>query len=178
MSNVNGEVARRKENRMPAPLMTQADFRAVGGEATAKPFRFVWQINDQQLRDVNNACGMHAGDSRHRGFLTRWLGVWLALPKEKRPPLEVPRTLNEDLLYIPSPCYVFANSDDRRQWRCWYSVISDVAPIELMNNRMGMLLFAVEGSTDEANAMIEVQLRRFRFEARVSAMGFTFYRNW
>lgn len=138
--------------------------------------RFLWNVDNETLKDVNRASGMDAKASHLRGFLSRLIDVWLETPPDHRPLLEVPTVLSEDLVYIPSPCYVFAISADRSTVVCWYSVLIDAAAPELMAGRAGVKMFTVEGAPEVVGAFLDATVRLFRFRSRSKHAEFTIHK--
>ncbi|HVT44960.1 MAG TPA: hypothetical protein VMT00_11260 [Thermoanaerobaculia bacterium] len=154
---------------------THPDFYARSGAVGGETFRFVWHIDSDRVRSVNRSVGLGPNYNRRRGFLSRWLTLWLKLPAAMRPPVEVPTILDEDLIYIPSPCYVFASNEERTSWRCWFDECRPFEPERLLDGSDGILLFSVEGMPPRASSEIESSLGRFGFAPAAERRGLTFY---
>jgi hypothetical protein len=146
---------------MSAPA---SDFVAAGPAGGQSVLRFVWTVDNETLKDVNRASGMDSTASHVRGFLARLVTAWADTAEERRPLLDVPALLSEDLVYIPSPCYIFALSTDRSTIHCWYSVLVDAGCAELLEGKAGVSSF------------LDGTLRLFRFRTKTKYEGFTFHR--
>lgn len=138
--------------------------------------RFEWTVDNETLKDVNRASGMDSSASHARGFLARLVTAWADTPEERRPLLEVPAQLSEDLVYIPSPCYIFALSTDRAELHCWYSVLVDAGCAELLEGKAGVRVFTITGEGRLVASFLDETLRLFRFRTRLKHEGFTFHR--
>jgi len=150
------------------------DFVVEGTEGT-EPIRFDWKLDNETLKDINRAIGLDAG-THGRGFLGRLMHLWMQLAPERRPQLEVPRMRHDDLIFVPSPCYIIALSDDHRHLSCWYSVLVDAQPSELLDHKRGVWVFEVVGMPDVLDAYLDCIVKTFRLRARAAADGYTFYR--
>ncbi len=155
-----------------------SDFVAAGTEGGQSVLLFRWTVDNETLKDVNRASGMDTAVSHLRGFLTKLITVWLDAPAARRPLLEIPTVLSEDLVYIPSPCYVLASSADRDILHCWYSVLVDASPEELLTGRAGVRMFTVTGAPDLISAFLDETVRVFRFRAKSKHEGFTIHRRF
>jgi hypothetical protein len=153
-----------------------SDFVAAGAGGRHTVLRFHWTVDNETLKDVNRASGMDTAVSHLRGFLTKLIGVWIDTPAERRPLLEIPTVLSEDLVYIPSPCYVFAVSSDLETLHCWYSVLVDASPEELLAGRAGVRMFTVTGAPEQISAYLDQTVRLFRFRSKTKHEGFTIHR--
>lgn len=154
-------------------VKTELDFVAegVGGESVC----FHWKLDNDTLKDINKAIGLDT--SVHgRGFLGRLMRLWLQLDPDERPSFEVPRMRHDDLFFVPSPCYIVAISDDRRRLSCWYSVLVDAQPAELLEHKRGVWVFEVEGGPAFIDSYLDCIVKTFRLRARQKAEGYTFYR--
>ena len=127
------------------------DFSVRSSIESGASVRFQWYIDDRKLQDINRSTGI-GGGSLHRGFLARLVSHWIDAPPSERPRLEIPRILEEDLFFIPSPCYVLGLTPDRTSLRCWYTLLVGTSTAELLDSRSGILLFSVEG---EESPMVE-----------------------
>lgn len=153
-----------------------SDFVAAGGGGGESVLRFHWTVDNETLKDVNRASGMDSTASHLRGFLAKLITLWLETPAERRPLLEVPAVLSEDLVYIPSPCYILAVSADRSTVHCWYSVLVDAAPDELLAGRAGVRMFTASGSPDVIGRFVDETVRLFRFRSKTKHEGYTVHR--
>jgi len=159
---------------MRTPDNMPLDFVAAGA-AELEPVRFDWKLDNDTLRDINRAIGL-ASATHGRGFLGRLMLLWLQLDPARRPRLEVPEMRHDDLVFVPSPCYIVALAADRRRICCWYSVLIDAQPSELLANRRGVWVFEAQGDPVLLEKYLECLVRTFRLRARQEAEGFTFYR--
>ena len=159
---------------MDATSQVQHDFVA-GGAATPETVRFHWMLDNDTLKDINKAIGLDT-TTHGRGFLGRLLLLWLALDPERRPRFEVDRMRHDDLVFVPSPCYIVAISDDRTKLSCWYSVLVDAQPAELLDHKRGVWAFQVEGSPRIIEKYLECIVRTFRLRPRQEELGHRFYR--
>lgn len=155
-----------------------SDFVAAGAKGGETVLRFQWAVDNETLKDVNRASGMDSAASHLRGFLTKLVAVWMDTPTERRPLLEIPKMLSEDLVYIPSPCYVLAISSDRNTLHCWYSVLVDASPEELLAGRAGVKMFTVSGAAELVNRFLDETVRLFRFRSKSKHGGFTVHRRY
>jgi len=155
-----------------------SDFVAAGAEGGQSVLHFRWTVDNETLKDVNRASGMDTAVSHLRGFLTKLIAVWIDMPTERRPLLEIQTVLSEDLVYIPSPCYVFAISSDRDTLHCWYSVLVDASPEELLAGRAGVRMFTVSGAPEIIAAFLDETVRLFRFRSKSKHEGFTIHRRY
>jgi len=153
-----------------------SDFVAAGPAGGQSVLRFHWTVDNETLKDVNRASGMDSTASHVRGFLARLVTTWVDLPEATRPVLDVPSLLSEDLVYIPSPCYVFALSSDRATLHCWYSVLIDAGCAELLAGKAGVRVFTVNGDPQVVSSFLDETLRLFRFRTRTKHEGFTFHK--
>ncbi|MFA6957637.1 MAG: hypothetical protein WC538_17365 [Thermoanaerobaculia bacterium] len=153
-----------------------SDFVAAGTGGDQPVLRFHWTVDNETLKDVNRASGMDTAVSHLRGFLTKLIAVWLDAPPTRRPMLEIPTVMSEDLVYIPSPCYVFAISADRDTLHCWYSVLVDASPEELLTGRAGVRMFTVTGTPEIISAFLDETVRLFRFRSKSKHQGFTVHK--
>lgn len=153
-----------------------SDFIGAGPAGGQSVLRFQWTVDNETLKDVNRASGMDSSASHVRGFLARLVTVWADTPEERRPVLEIPALLSEDLVYIPSPCYIFAFSTDRSSMHCWYSVLIDAGCAELLEGKAGVRVFTVTGDPQVLSTFLDGTLRLFRFRTRIRHEGFTFHR--
>ncbi|MBI2215130.1 MAG: hypothetical protein HYU52_15890 [Acidobacteria bacterium] len=153
-----------------------SDFVAAGAGGGQSVLRFHWNVDNETLKDVNRASGMDSTASHLRGFLARLINAWLDTPSENRPLLEVPTVLSEDLVYIPSPCYVLAISTDRSTVVCWYSVLIDAAAAELMEGKAGVKMFTITGTSDVLGTFLDDTVRLFRFRSRTRHADFTVHK--
>jgi hypothetical protein len=140
--------------------------------------RFRWNVDNETLKDVNRASGMDSTASHLRGFLARLIHVWLNATAAHRPLLEVPTVLSEDLVYIPSPCYILAISADRATVHCWYSVLVDAGAEELMSGKAGVHIFTVTGAPEVVATFLDETVRLFRFRSRSRYAEFTFHKRF
>lgn len=153
-----------------------SDFVAAGAEGGVSVLRFHWTVDNETLKDVNRASGMDSTASHLRGFLAKLITIWLETPAERRPLLEVPAVMSEDLVYIPSPCYILAVSTDRSTVHCWYSVLVDAAPAELFEGRAGVRMFTAGGSPEVIGRFVDETVRLFRFRSKTKHEGYTIHR--
>lgn len=160
----------------PETGVTASDFVAAGPAGGESVLRFRWTVDNETLKDVNRASGMDSSASHVRGFLARLVTVWADTPETRRPLLEVPELLSEDLVYIPSPCYIFAVSTDRSTLHCWYSVLVDAGCAELLAGKAGVRVFTLTGDPQVVATFIDETLRLFRFRTKVKHEGYTFHR--
>jgi hypothetical protein len=158
------------QNKAAAEL----DFVVRGGE-TPEPVRFNWKLDNDTLKDINRAIGLDAA-AHGRGFLGRLMLLWLSLEPEARPRLEVPRMRHDDLMFVPSPCYIVALADDGRRINCWYSVLVDAQPSELLDHKRGVWVFEVEGEQEFIQRYLDCIVKTFRLRTRQQAEGHTFFR--
>lgn len=153
---------------------TQLDFLAAGAEGE-EPLRFDWKLDNDTLKDINRAIGLD--NAVHgRGFLGRLVLLWLQLERARRPRFEVPRMRHDDLVFVPSPCYIVALSNDHRRFCCWYSVLIDAEPAELLANRRGVWVFEAAGNPELLGEYLDCIQRTFRLRRHQEAEGCTFYR--
>lgn len=150
------------------------DFVAAGAESV-EPLRFRWKLDNDTLKDINRAIGLD-NTTHGRGFLGRLMLLWLTLEREGRPRFVVDRMRHDDLIFVPSPCYIVAMSDDRKQLNCWYSVLVDAQPVELLAHKRGVWVFQVSGSAAVIEKYLDCIVRTFRLRARQEAEGHTFHR--
>ncbi len=155
-----------------------SDFVAAGAGGGGSVLHFHWTVDNETLKDVNRASGMDSSASHLRGFLARLFTTWLDTPPEKRPLFEVPTLLSEDLVYIPSPCYILAISTDCDTLHCWYSVLVDAGAAELLAGKAGVRIFTVTGAPVVIGKFLDDTLRLFRFHSRAKHEGFTFHRRF
>ena len=153
-----------------------SDLVAAGAEGGTTVLRFHWTVDNETLKDVNRASGMDSTASHLRGFLSRLFTVWSDTEPACRPLFEVPTILSEDLVYIPSPCYILAISSDRQTMHCWYSVLVDAADDELLAGRAGVRMFTATGSAEVIGKFLDETVRLFRFRSKRRQDGFTFHR--
>ncbi len=154
------------------------DFQGAGGGVELRTLRWIWNVDEERLKDVNRASGMDGTASHLRGFLCRLVTMWMDTPASRRPAIEASETFPEDLVYIPSPCYVFAHSKDRTTLQCWYSVLVDAGCDELLEGKAGVRIFTLEGDPDFVASYIEGIVRLFRFRSITECGGHTFYRRF
>jgi hypothetical protein len=150
------------------------DFLAVGAEGE-EPVCFDWKLDNDTLKDINRAIGLD--NSVHgRGFLGRLMLLWLQLDPASRPRFEIPRMRHDDLVFVPSPCYIVAIADDHRRFCCWYSVLIDAQPDELLANRRGVWVFEAMGNPVLLARYLDCIVKTFRLRTQQEAEGCTFYR--
>lgn len=159
---------------MDTPKETLLDFAAAGAEAI-EPVRFHWKLDNDTLKDINKAIGLD-GTTHGRGFLGRLMLLWLHLSPDDRPRFEVARMRHDDLVFVPSPCYIVAISDDHRRIHCWYSVLVDAQPAELLDHKRGVWVFEAEGDPTIIDKYLDCIVKTFRLRPRQAAEGHRFYR--
>jgi len=157
-------------------IATVARFDFVAdGEETLQPLRFHWKLDNDTLKDINKAIGLDT-TAHGRGFLGRLMLLWLNVHPDHRPPFEVPRMRHDDLVFVPSPCYIVAISTDHTKINCWYSVLVDAQPEELLDHKRGVWVFEAAGAKEIIDAYLDCIVKTFRLRPRVEAEGHKFYR--
>ena len=150
------------------------DFVATGA-ADIEPLHFHWRLDNDTLKDINRAIGFN--NTQHgRGFLGRLMLLWLEVDEAERPRFEVPEMRTDDLIFVPSPCYIVGLSDDGTELACWYTVLVDAEPGELLDGNRGVWVFRAVGNTEVLARYLDCIVKTFRLRVKQKVDGYTFYR--
>lgn len=151
------------------------DFLVISGSSRESLCRFVWSVDGPTLHIVNTSVGVSPTRRMTRGFLAHWIKLWLQMPPGKRPRFEVPEMIPEDLVYVPSPLFVFAFCADSREWRCWFAAEAEIDPEQILRNETATLIFTLEGTPVLADPMIRAIMSRFQFDEQARHDSHVFY---